>query len=678
MPRAVTRARSLGPDPGRWIAAAVRSAEQSLDDLAETGAAEVVFVRHARQSSPLAYVDALTEAALALGFAVARVQVLAECAFDTLASVVEAAVHGLRVAGLGRRSGLVALLDAFAEKRGGKALAELRARLEASDLGGDLGRLAQSYLAAKTAPKVERARIEAWLSGVELARVAGEDAAVHALSARTAKRALGDVTRLVRALGHRGTLLVLHGAESVAALPPARRHAAYTVLRELVDNADGGRGMASAALHVVGSTALFAGPRSLASLAPLAQRLGDTAGPAEAPRPHQPLIDLDRLGPLPASVPDLRRAPRSGHAALRAIVRASHGLPPIERVASTSVGHQAIERSIDALFEHSRADGSVFALLTGGYGAGKTHFLLHLAARALADRRPVLRLSLERLDLDLGHPERHLRRLLDHASLPGATPDLPDAPLDLLARWTATGDAVAEMVGTLGAIADTEGEAADAARRALGVARRAPSPGLALAAHLGAADLVERAVSVSARRDAYGRLLLWLELLERRAGAVGPVLLIDEAENLYRGGVTQAERRTALRSLSFYCGGALPRACVVLAITPEALATLQEEAPELLGEVAQQKSVLAWEDATMLCRRLERARPLDVPSFGEHECRELARRLAAVHLEARGPAGAAGRAGPLASVWRPAITPREATLRIVDQLERGFWSSGSP
>jgi formate dehydrogenase len=36
------------------------------------------------------------------------------------------------------------------------------------------------------------------------------------------------------------------------------------------------------------------------------------------------------------------------------------------------------------------------------------------------------------------------------------------------------------------------------------------------------------------------------------------VLLIDEAENLYRGGTSRLERRTALRSLSFYCGGMLP------------------------------------------------------------------------------------------------------------------------
>ena len=73
---------------------------------------------------------------------------------------------------------------------------------------------------------------------------AGTSGGLAALSARTAKRALADATRLVRAVGHRGTLLLVTGAEIVPLLPPARREAAYTVLRELVDNADGGRGLA--------------------------------------------------------------------------------------------------------------------------------------------------------------------------------------------------------------------------------------------------------------------------------------------------------------------------------------------------------------------------------------------------------------------------------------------------
>ena len=44
------------------------------------------------------------------------------------------------------------------------------------------------------------------------------------------------------------------------------------------------------------------------------------------------------------------------------------------------------------------------------------------------------------------------------------------------------------------------------------------------------------------------------------SGPDAPVLILDEAENLYRVGVSRPERRTALRSLAHYCGGALLRA----------------------------------------------------------------------------------------------------------------------
>src|SRR5271165_6116849 len=104
-PRA-DRAHSSEGEAARRIAASVRSAEQSLDDLAATGAAEVLFVRHARGGSPEVYLDTLADRALALGFAVATVRVMTECAFDTLASVVEATINALHAPGSGRRPGL--------------------------------------------------------------------------------------------------------------------------------------------------------------------------------------------------------------------------------------------------------------------------------------------------------------------------------------------------------------------------------------------------------------------------------------------------------------------------------------------------------------------------------------------------------------------------------------------
>ena len=91
-------------------------------------------------------------------------------------------------------------------------------------------------------------------------------------------------------------------------------------------------------------------------------------------------------------------------------------------------------------------------------------------------------------------------------------------------------------------------------------------------------DLVDKPASASYRKDAYARLQLWLDLLARLEGCEGPVLIVDEAENLYRMGVSRSERRTALRSLAHYCGGALPRATVILAVTPDTLTALRDEA----------------------------------------------------------------------------------------------------
>ncbi|MEJ7735700.1 MAG: hypothetical protein WKG00_41740, partial [Polyangiaceae bacterium] len=184
-----------------------------------------------------------------------------------------------------------------------------------------------------------------------------------------------------------------------------------------------------------------------------------------------------------------------------------------------------------------------------------------------------------------------------------------------------------------------------------------------LQAYLGAQDLGSKAPGPAARRDAYGRLLLWLALIEALEGASCPVLLIDEAENLYRGGASRPERRTALRALSFYCGGALPRAAVVLAITPDALDELRAEAPTQLDDVAEPRTLLAWEDASMLCRRLRRARPLPVPQLGPKERAELAERVRGVHEAARGARADGGWSAFVAQLATTAATPRAVVRR---------------
>jgi hypothetical protein len=670
----------MSPREAAWRQTLLSLAEQALVDVARSMAVDVVFVRHDDDAvGALAYVDQVEEMAQAHRFVTARQSLRTDRAFDSLDALVRAVAHELTVpphsaAGSRGKKGIIALLDAFLAREKRTAVATFEANIAKLGVGGDLIALARAYIEAAKAPRREAQQIQAWLTGVELTRADASAVAVSALSGRTAKRALGELTRLVRALGFAGTSISFLHADALLLLPPARRGDAFTVLRELVDNTDGGRGLFATRLLVVGGTPLFAGPKSLATLLPLVSRVAPppSAFDAPLPSPHRPLVDLvppeGWLGEAtcPAPVP----AALSHGAALRALVRACQGLPPTEAILSMSVGHERIDATIDRLFEHSAMQGSVFALLSGAYGSGKTHLLLHMEARALADRRPVLRLSLERLDADLGNPQRHLRRMLDQAQLP-----LPGTPslLDWLAVWTRSPSKLAKLLHALEQIRDEETDASPAAARALRAAAASKSKPAALETILGAVDLATKPGGHTYRHDAYGRLLLWFALLERLEDCAGPVLLIDEAENLYKGGTSRSERRTAMRSLAFYCGGALPRACVVMAITPDVLSVLRDEAKELLDEVTEQRTLLTWEDAAMLRRRLVRIRAEEVPALTDAHRELLAARVRATHATVRGNVRDPAWSQHLKSLCDPHLTPREVVRRTAERLEALWW-----
>jgi len=202
-------------------------------------------------------------------------------------------------------------------------------------------------------------------------------------------------------------------------------------------------------------------------------------------------------------------------------------------------------------------------LYIGEYGSGKTHLLMHLAERALADDRPVFWLNLERMNLDLGNPARHLHRLLEHSVLPVRR--RPSA-LERASVWTRSKGKLRALLNALEEIAEGDTEEAAGAKKALRIAGESDDPGHALEVFLAGLDIEDKSGG-SYRRDAYRRILLWVDLLERLEGTRGAVVLIDEAENLYTSGVPWSARRTALRSLAFYCGGAIPGAAVVMAMT---------------------------------------------------------------------------------------------------------------
>jgi len=278
----------------RWMGALLSAAEQGLVDLAASSASEVSFVRHEDAEVLETYVDELERRAQLRGFVTARVSLgnqTSHATFDSMDVVVRTLLADLSVPSLRasrrstRRGGLLALLDAFLHAEGRAAIATFDQNLGRVGASGDLVALARAYLESAKKPRREAARIEAWMSGVELARFDVESVAVSALAARTAKRALGELTRLVQALGHAGSLFIFTDGEVLLHLPPARRDDAYTVLRELVDNTDTGRGLVATRLVVAGKTPLFVGPKSLASLAPLQSRVASTDD--VLPTPHR-------------------------------------------------------------------------------------------------------------------------------------------------------------------------------------------------------------------------------------------------------------------------------------------------------------------------------------------------------------------------------------------------------
>lgn len=648
--------RAQAAPPDRYAGLLAGRVQAALDVCA-IGGAEVSFLELDPDEPKLEALDKLEASAFAGGLAVARVDLGEGRALASLDVVVRGVLRGLRGSPRGKR-GLTGVLDGFAHRHGAAALATL----ERTPGEGPLWELARAHLRGEALRAVPV--LDAWIDGTDLSRT--PLALPPPLEPQSAMRALRDLSRLLRALGFRGTWLTLAGAEAVTRLPRAAREAALTVLRELIDNADGGRGMEAALVLVSGTGAFFRGPRSIEVVTPLQSRVANLIGIEGDAPPHRPIVGRRAPPPVrPPTPPDPEQ-----RAGLAAIVRASHGLPPLDALPALSVGMSELDRTIDHLFEHARMDGSVFALLVGAYGAGKSHLLLHLAARARAEQRPVLRLSLERLDADLGSPQRHLARLLEQASLPDRA---RSGPLDRLEAWTSTPAEVDRLIATLEALA-AEGEAASASAQKLLRKIRGADARRALRSLLRGADLIEKPSQPSYRRDAYGRLLLWLALLERLEGCSGPLLLIDEAENLFR--FSRVERRTALRSLAFYCGGALPRACVVLALTPEALERLQGECDALLAEVSVQRTALPFEDAQMLRHRLARARPIEVPAFEPRMYAQLADQLRALHAQVRGCPIA--RVDPrfgekVEAIAAVARTPRELLRACVDRLERAWW-----
>ncbi len=640
---------------------------QALVDLQYCGSASVALCHCPQSTIENRLIRELSQAARAQRFVSAHLS-LDTYPVDGIDALVAAILDILVPPRESRAGGILKLLDLFYEKHKKHALEKFSQACALESATGDLYALCRAYLAAEDDAHREVRAFTLWAEGEALLGRRKVSGVRGVLDLHTGQRVFSELTRIIRALGHHGLVLVLSQGDCIAARSPRQREKSYTLLRELVDNFDSGRGAVSTRIVITGGDALFEGPTSLQSLPPLFARLSLPSA-AEPPPPHRSWTSLVRE-PFVYKHRKIRPAEGSRPQALRSLIRISQGLPPLEAVTQMSVGQEKIDKSVDKLLHHADMAGSVFQVLSGEYGSGKTHILLHLAERALASGHPVFWFNLERMNLDLGNPARHLHRILEQSILPQR--GRPSA-LDRLAFWTRSPSKLRALLQALDTIAQTPSEESKAAKKALALCAQQEDVGAVLDDFLSARDLKEKPGSSGYRLDAYRRLLLWVELLRLLEKIKGPVLLIDEAENLYTSGVPEAARRSALRSLAFYCGGALPGACVLLAMTPPALTALRKESKTLLREAAELGSTLTLEDVDLFRRRLHKLSPDEVPQFSRPMRKELARRIRLTHKSVRGAVKMENWDTLVNDVLRDAPQPRLIMRRLVDELEASWW-----
>src|SRR5690606_8722611 len=179
------------------------------------------------------------------------------------------------------------------QKYGRRCLSHFDESCEAEGATGDLTAICRAYLAAEGDALREVQAFSRWAEGAELKGNRSISGVRGSLDAHTGQRIFGELTRLVRALGHGGLLVVLSEAHSIAKCTERQREKAYTLLREFVDNFDSGRGAVATRITITGGDEFFSGSRSLQTLAPLYARIALPSG-AEPPPPHRTWTSLIR------------------------------------------------------------------------------------------------------------------------------------------------------------------------------------------------------------------------------------------------------------------------------------------------------------------------------------------------------------------------------------------------
>jgi hypothetical protein len=172
-------------------------------------------------------------------------------------------------------------------------------------------------------------------------------------------------------------------------------------------------------------------------------------------------------------------------------------------------------------------------------------------------------------------------------------------------------------------------------------------------------------------------MLLWVALLAKLEETRPPVLLIDEAENLYTSGKGWAERRGALRTLAFYTSSTFPAGCIVMAMTPAAFDSMRKEARELLLEADEMNSTLDLEDVSTFRANLAKFVPDQVPVLTADQRVELCGKVRQLHKSVRGAVEIPGWEDRVQRLVRLHKSPRPLIRSLVDELESLWWSGAA-
>lgn len=358
--------------------------------------------------------------------------------------------------------------------------------------------------------------------------------------------------------------------------------------------------------------------------------------------------------------------------ALADLYRLKAGLSPYHHLDELTIGFDRLKRWVTPLL-HDNGSGESLAIVTGAYGAGKTHTLQ--VARLVAARRGFAATA---MSPDLGqsvlaHPQRLVSSLIENMECYDGRHWV--SAHDLFARLWADEEGRQAFLQCLKEIRGGSEPVVSVAREVIGWVRHALVTGSIepLTDYIFGLTLVSKPNNVGNRETAYGLLGMWSELFRLQCKAKGLFVLLDEVETLFRPNVCPsiASRRAAYRAFAGFLGGRLEGVRALWAITPDGLQHLNTEFEWQLGVALGMQGISRFEETQGLLARFRAASIHALPAPSRADLVALARNIVAMHREARGESPRVDMAGAEAEqmVDKGMGSPRVFARAVVSRLE---------